>query len=298
MRLKHIDVFNAVMLTGTVSSAARLLNVSQPAVTQALHHAELQLGYPLFTRQRNRLVPTREAHALYPEVQRLMTQIEGVRRLATALREGDDQTFRILIVPSLAVKALPDALERFRKRYAATRISIRTMHSAEIAKAVALQEADVGIVFGRVPHPAVDDENVANGRLVYVHKASAPAAGGQAVSLPEVLKKPLVCIDERDPVGALLADNLQRLNLSPIGGITVQTNHIAMVLCERGFGAAIIDSFTAQARRDKTLVVRPLTPDILVEVRALIPKAMRSHEMTETFVAAMRHATAGGAEAA
>src|SRR5688500_13969677 len=51
MRLKHIEVVNAVMLTGTVSAAARLLHVTQPAVTQVLQHAEVQLGYALFTRQ-------------------------------------------------------------------------------------------------------------------------------------------------------------------------------------------------------------------------------------------------------
>jgi DNA-binding transcriptional LysR family regulator len=59
MRLKHIEVFHAVMLTGSVSAAANLLHVTQPAVTQALQHAELQLGYALFTRQRRRLIPTR-----------------------------------------------------------------------------------------------------------------------------------------------------------------------------------------------------------------------------------------------
>lgn len=99
MRLKHIEAFNAVMLTGTVSAAARLLHVTQPAVTQTLQHAELQLGFVLFTRQRNRLVPTREAQALYPEVQRLMSQLESVRRIAAALRHGEGSQLRILIDP-------------------------------------------------------------------------------------------------------------------------------------------------------------------------------------------------------
>src|SRR5471032_1981931 len=133
MRLKHIEVFNAVMLTGTVSAAARLLHVTQPAVTQTLQHTDLQLGYALFTRERNRLIPTREAHALYPEVQRLMSQIESVRRIAAALGKGGDAQFRILIVPSLAVKALPDALRIFRAKYPDMPIAIRTLHSNDIA---------------------------------------------------------------------------------------------------------------------------------------------------------------------
>ena len=57
MRLRHIEVFNAVMLTGSVSAAARLINVTQPAVSRILAHAELQLGFALFHRLKGRLVP-------------------------------------------------------------------------------------------------------------------------------------------------------------------------------------------------------------------------------------------------
>ncbi len=50
MRLRHIEVFNAVMVTGSFSGAARLINNTQPAVGRTLKHAELQLGFPLFER--------------------------------------------------------------------------------------------------------------------------------------------------------------------------------------------------------------------------------------------------------
>jgi len=50
MRLRHIEVFNAVMVTGSFSGAARLINITQPAVSRTLKHAELQLGFPLFER--------------------------------------------------------------------------------------------------------------------------------------------------------------------------------------------------------------------------------------------------------
>lgn len=49
------------MLTGSVSAAARLINVTQPAVSRILAHAELQLGFPLFHRIKGKLVPTTEA---------------------------------------------------------------------------------------------------------------------------------------------------------------------------------------------------------------------------------------------
>ena len=58
MRLRHIEVFNAVMLTGSVSAAARLMNVTQPAVSRILAHAELQLGFALFQRVKGKRPPS------------------------------------------------------------------------------------------------------------------------------------------------------------------------------------------------------------------------------------------------
>jgi len=294
MRLKHIEVFNAIMLSGSASAAARLLHVTQPAVTQVLQHAELQLGYALFTRQRNRLVPTREAQALYPEVQALMSQLESVRRIATALGGGEGSRIRILIVPSLAVKALPDALRVFRLRYPDMPISVRTLHSKEIVRAMALQEGDVGIVYGKLHHPALHDELVATGRLVCVSRRSG--AGGnvdrrKTVALQDILRSPFIRIDERDPLGTVLADQWARLGMSPRAGMTVQTHHIAMVMAQQGFGPAIIDSFTAEADTGEELAVRSLVPEVAVEVHALQPSGVRSPKAVADFVAALRQVT-------
>ncbi|MDM0042459.1 LysR substrate-binding domain-containing protein [Variovorax sp. J22G21] len=291
MRLKHIEVFNAIMLTGTVSAAARLLHVTQPAVTQTLQHAELQLGYALFTRQRRRLVPTREAQALYPEVQHLVSQLESVRRIAHALRSDGEAQLRVLVVPSLAVRALPDALQAFRARHPAMPVAIRVLHSREIAQAIALQEGDVGIVYGSVRHPAVHEEPVATGRLVCVSRVGTPGADRRStVALEDVLKEPFTRIDERDPIGAMLAEQFSRSGNAPRADITVQTHHIAMVLAEQGFGPAIIDSFTAQASRSDTLHVRTVLPEVPVEVRALLPQGVRSPKPVADFIKAFRAA--------
>ncbi|WP_395703838.1 LysR family transcriptional regulator [Aquabacterium sp.] len=292
MRLKHIEVFNAIMLAGSASGAARLLHVTQPAVTQTLQHAELQLGYALFTRQRNRLVPTREALALVPEVQKLMSQLESLRRLAAALGSGAGSQLRILIVPSLAVHALPAALARFRQRYPDMPVTIETLHTREIARAIALQEGDVGIVYGSAPHPALQEQTVATGRVVCVSKVGTRGADRRSsVALEDILRAPFIRIDERDPLGAMLADQWDRLGLVPRAGITVQTHHIAMLLAEQGFGPAIIDSFTARASRSDTLHVRTLLPEVPVQISALLPLGLRSPQPVADFVDAVRAVT-------
>ena len=292
MRLKHIEVFNAIMLTGSVSGAARLLHVTQPAVTQTLQHAELQLGYALFTRQRNRLVPTSEAQVLYPEVIRLVSQLESVKRLASGLRTGKRAALRLLVVPSLAVRALPDALKVFRRQHPDLAVSIRTLHTHEITQAIALREGDVGIVYGATQHPAVQHVPVATGRLVCVSPRPPRQARGSdrrtTVELAELVRSGFIRIDERDPIGAMLAEQCARQGLEPKGGLTAQTHHIAMVLAEQGFGPAIIDSFTAAATTSDVLQVRTLLPEVPVNVQALLPQGERSPRAAADLIEAFK----------
>lgn len=289
MRTKQIEVFNAIMLAGSVSGAARLLHVTQPAVTQSLQHAEVQLGYPLFTRQRNRLVPTSEAHALYPEVQKLVSQLEVIRRLSSGLKNGLHTQLRLFIVPSLAVRALPDALRLFRKQHPSLAVSIQTLHSNEIAHAIALREGDVGIVYGAVHHPAVQHVHVATGRLVCVSQRGSRASDRRStVELSGLMQDGFVSIDEHDPIGAMLAEQCARLGVVRPAGLTAQTHHTAMVLAEQGFGPAIIDSFTAAARTSETLHVRVLLPEVPVTVHAVLPQGERSPKLAADMIDAFR----------
>ncbi|NBO76272.1 MAG: LysR family transcriptional regulator, partial [Betaproteobacteria bacterium] len=75
MRLRHLEVFHAVMRAGTVSGAARLLHISQPAVSKVLQHAEAQLGLALFERVHGKFHPTPEARRLFAEVDKLHAEL-------------------------------------------------------------------------------------------------------------------------------------------------------------------------------------------------------------------------------
>lgn len=287
MRLRHIETLHAIMVAGTISGAARLLNVSQPAATQALQHAELHLGYKLFRRVRNRLVPTQEAVTLYAEVDKLFAQLESVKRLSTSLARSAGQELSILIAPSLTAHLLPVALREFRKRYRDTPIGIRTEHSRDIARAIALREADVGIVYGSHPHPAIEESVVATGRLVCVRESQP---GARAVTLAELHNQPVIRLHHKDPIGFVLADAAHRLGVEFAGGITVQTYQTALSLAEHGFGPALIDEFTAANLHAQGLQRCRLEPEIPVQLVSLRPRTGIAQAACDHFVACMKRA--------
>ncbi|WP_241117248.1 LysR family transcriptional regulator, partial [Achromobacter xylosoxidans] len=86
MRLRHIEIFEAIRRTGSLTQAAAALHITQPAASKLLASAESQLGFKLFERVKGRLVATREADILTPEVARLNQDLDSVRRLAASLR--------------------------------------------------------------------------------------------------------------------------------------------------------------------------------------------------------------------
>src|ERR1700694_852598 len=79
--LRHLDVVRCVMEAGSVTEAARLLRVSQPAVGKTLAPGGDRLGFRLFTRDRGRLIATAEARALLPEIEKAFMAVDGVQRL-------------------------------------------------------------------------------------------------------------------------------------------------------------------------------------------------------------------------
>lgn len=50
MEIRQLEAFAAVMTTGSVTGAARLLERSQPAITRLVQELEAEIGYALFAR--------------------------------------------------------------------------------------------------------------------------------------------------------------------------------------------------------------------------------------------------------
>ena len=72
IKLRHLEVVNALFEAGSVARAAERLNLSQPAVSIALCNLEDQTGFRLFHRDRGFFAPTNEALLLRDEVQQGM----------------------------------------------------------------------------------------------------------------------------------------------------------------------------------------------------------------------------------
>jgi DNA-binding transcriptional LysR family regulator len=284
MRLRHIEVVNAIRVTGTLKAAAALLSLTQPAITQILQSAERQLGYPLFDRVRGKLIPTKEAQLLFPEILRLDEQLQAVQRLAENLRGGtDDSSIRVLAAPALAQTVVADAALVFQAKHPDVKLSIRSDYSATAVASIALMEADVGILYHSVSHPAIKEIELAASRLVCIGHPSV-LQDAQSIELNALEGREIIGPDPADPLGRLLAKRLEELSVTVDVTITAQSYHSLVALAARSKLITIVDEAAALSARAQGLRVVPLSPAIAIPVVASVAINGERSALVEQFV--------------
>ena len=155
MNLRQMEVFRAVMLTGTVAGAAEALHVSQPTVSKALSLGERRAGLRLFDRVKGRLIATPEGKRLYEEVDRLWTGVEKVRALASELADPTAGRLQIVASPSLGSALIPAAVAGLQREVVDLKVKVDLLVPHLLRDAVMEQSVDVGLTLFRIDHPSV-----------------------------------------------------------------------------------------------------------------------------------------------
>jgi DNA-binding transcriptional LysR family regulator len=269
MRLRHIEVFHAIMQAGTISGAAQLLHISQPAVTKVLQHCELQLGMPLFDRVRGKLYPTPEAQRLFVEIDKLNRDLVAIRRLAASLRGGESEQLRLVATPALAASVIPAAMMHWARAFPSSHCQLSTNHTREIVSALLLGEADLALSLQDPRHPGIKAEVLASGTLTALCPLGSPEAAGSGPLPLDDIRSELIAMAADDPLGNQLANAFEAQGLRPHSRITVQTYQLARSLVEAGLGVTVVDPFTAAGADRQRLRLRPLAPAIAVPLYLL-----------------------------
>lgn len=281
MRLRHIEIFEAIRRTGSLTEAAAALHISQPAASKLLAHAEAQLGFKLFERVKGRLVATREADILTPEIARLNKDLNSVRRLAASLRESPYGHLRLGCAPALGLGLLPAVVRASRDAHQGLTFDIHTHHSAELVQGLLARELDLAVTFDTNEHPGLTRSELGHTSLVHLSRQ----AGQGPARLADLAEDTLIVLDARDASGSLLQMALDAQGLAPPVAIQVQTHYVACALAEAGCGQAIVDAITARAMLRPGMAVRPLEPPLRVPIcvmtRSRDPLPMLYHDFVD-----------------
>lgn len=257
MNLRQLEVFQAVLQTGNMSAAARLLCITPSAVSKAMAHTELQLGYRLFVRTPTGLIATPEAQVLASESLGIHRQLDALRRTARNLGTSDSGDVRLAAIPSITHAFLPGVLQAHALRYPQVGVEVRTIHQDQMTQALLTRGVDFCLGFYKHPHPQIRSDLLVSGRM-YLAVAQAMWARVPRAAIPSarLAQVPVIRLVGDDPMRQAIDDIALQMGAPAGPGLQVQTSHLALDLVSRGMGWTVVDFITAtQLDPATTLVV-------------------------------------------
>ncbi|WP_198087823.1 LysR family transcriptional regulator [Variovorax sp. E3] len=247
MNLRQIEVFRAVMTTGSTTNAARLLHVSQPGISRLLRHFELQLGVALFERRNGRLVATPEAHTLQAEVEKVYRGVHHLQDVAAHLRFGDHATLRVLASANTGLQLVPRATARLLEGFAQSKVFFETLPTREIVKLLVAEEADVAITSAPLDHPALDVREIGQWTLWCALPSGHALAATRPFDVAGALRQRLVVYSPEAPQTRLIDQWLEQHDIARQVGVEVRSGYAACAMAAAGAGIAFVDDLSARA---------------------------------------------------
>jgi DNA-binding transcriptional LysR family regulator len=284
MDLRRLRTFVTVAEQGTVSKAAHVLRIAQPALSRQVASLEDELGFELFERAGRRLLLTARGEQLLGDCRSLLAHAASLDERAAALRRGDIHTLRVA-ASALTIEGLFPA---FLARYAARHPGVK----------LALIEADadrhLGMLERGEAHLAVNVVNmieVDEGRFAahllprfQVLAACAPslvAESGGFIDVRRLARYRLLLLDTTFGTRNIFDAACRLADVRPDVFVESRAAHALLALAEAGHGVAIFPSILRADRRRLrvmrvTLRREPLPLEIslavLWDIRRTLPR--------------------------
>ena len=148
--LRQLQIFEAVVHTGSVTAAADMVAISQPAASQALRELEALLGQPLFRRHGKRLQITPQARHLLPQARAVLSQIEQIESMGS----DDELSGSLHIAASVSVGnyLLPEQMSVFKQKHPNIRFNLDIGNTQHVIQQLLTGKAEVGFIEGYCQH--------------------------------------------------------------------------------------------------------------------------------------------------
>lgn len=246
LTFRQIEAFQSVIATGSVTEAAALLGVTQPAVSRLLQDLEAQVGFTLFQRAGRTLQPTAEARMLVDTVRRALGGLDRIREAAEAIRDFGEARLTLVTTASFAARLLPDLVAAFARRRPGAAISLDVQSTDDAVEWLASEAFDFGFCCAPSSSPHLRRRALISGEAVCVVPGGHALAGRTAIGPRDLHGESLIGYRSdarfRHEVDAVLLE----ARATPCLRYEARTTEAMVRLVERGLGVAVVGTARAE----------------------------------------------------
>ena len=295
LRLRDLRYLQAICDQGSMAKAAKLLGVSQPAISRAMADLEATIGVPLFDRSPQGVVPTRYAEALLERGRTVTDELkQGVNEILS-LADPAAGEVRIGCAESIAVAFVPAIIDAFLERH--PRVNIVVNQTIVVPPDYhELEERQLDLMIGRIVRPLnreiFQTEILFQERIFVIASATSPWARRRKITLADLRNARWVRAPVESPIGGLHSEAFAAAG-SEFRPPTVATysQHLVLELVAKGGYVATVPGVMLALCKSRGIRVLPI--DLAVERRPLAIVTLRrrmSIPVVQRFIESIRAA--------
>ena len=241
IEIRHLRLVAAIAEHGSLTSAARVLGLTQPALSHGLRDLEVRLRAPLFERTARRMVLTPAGEQLMQVARQVLAEVERFER---QVADGDFEVargkVRVATECYTAYHWLPSVLREFQTRWPSVELAVAPEHTATPVAALRDGALDLALVYHRVADKRVRLEPVFEDELVLVTASDHPFAGADFVPVKALEHEHLFAYLPLASGSSVVRDILDEADVQPAKITRLQLTEGILELVAAGFGVAIL----------------------------------------------------------
>lgn len=254
MNLRHLETFHTFCQCMSMTRAAILLNVSQPAVSQQLRSFEEECGVKLFYREDNRYNLTETGEALFLVSKRIFARVSQLDTLLDQARKASRQRLWIGTTKAYARTVMPDLIARFQKQFPRIQVRLSEGNSKELMARLRSRREDVVIVARTDYDSCFRAIPFATAKFVLVARPDHELARRGTASIKALDGEPLIIREEGSGSRRAIMSRLSQNGVKP--SVVIESESLSFILAyiQRRMGISFVLSHEIEEQLAKGVV--------------------------------------------
>jgi DNA-binding transcriptional LysR family regulator len=277
VKIGHLQSFVTVAQLGSFTQAAKVLHVSQPALTVQIHQLEASLDdLRLFDRNTRSVQLTKVGKEVLPAAQRIIADLEKLVLKAKKVSRERECVVKTAAISSVASVVLPSAITTFYGRHPGAYVQVTDAFSDRVLALVREEKVDFGIAsLSEVPSD-IQMSFLFRDRLSVVFSHEPRLARKTVVRLSDLVELPLILMETGTSNRRLLDRAFQSINYFVKPRYEAARITTALAMAEAGLGVAVLPSTLFRGKRHDRVHVRPIQHAMLGRDVGIIQKCGHS----------------------
>ncbi len=274
--LKQLEAFLAVAEHGSFSTAARHLNVAQPALSNAVKDLEAELGLRLFDRTTRRVELTGAGVEFRASTSKVLEDLEHAVQNARDLAARRRGRIRIAAPPLLSSAILPQAIAAFHSEYPNISTELTDTGTEQIIQDVIAGNADCGLGTFSPHEKGIERTVLMRDNLALFFPEGHPIARGRTIRWDELKGLALIALNSSSGIRLLMDIGAESAALSIKPAFEVSLVTTALALVKAGLGVSVLPTYALSVASHYGVDALPLVEPLISRDLALIHASGRS----------------------